>query len=165
MHAHTHMHTQNLNMTPIPMWPRVAYAHLQYKQTTGATSHLQSPPKLFVSFSVAVPVGSPSHGGDVTVYALDINQLNLPRPYHLFLCLFLSLWPFQLYSFHKSSWLLSALSFCSSSLMSALLVFSTMYLFMKVSLSPDTILCGWLGLKHYLTHNYICSVPLFFFNY
>ena len=28
----------------------------------------------------------------------------------------------------------------------------TMYLFMKFSLSPDVILCGWLGLKHRLTN-------------
>ena len=39
-----------------------------------------------------VPAGSPSRGGDVTVYVLD-----LPTPFILFLCLFLSLWPFRLY--------------------------------------------------------------------
>ena len=37
---------------------------------------------------------------------------------------------------------LSAFSLCSSGL----------YHFMKVSLSPDIILCGWLGLKHKLIH-------------
>ena len=31
-----------------------------------------------------------------------------------------------------------------------LLALSTIYLFMKVSLSPDIILCGWLSLKHQL---------------
>ena len=35
---------------------------------------------------------------------------------------------------------------------SALLVFSTIYLFVKVSLSPDIFRCGWLGLKHQLTN-------------
>ena len=29
---------------------------------------------------------------------------------------------------------------------------SSIYLFMKVSLSPDITLCGWLGLKHQLTN-------------
>ena len=28
-----------------------------------------------------------------------------------------------------------------------------MYLFLKVSLGPDIILCGWLGLKHQLTNS------------
>ena len=44
------------------------------------------------------------------------------------------------------------------------MVLSTIYLFRKVSLSPDIILCGWLGLKHQLT-NYsygsFCLVLLF----
>ena len=33
----------------------------------------------------------------VTMYSLYINQPRLPIPFTLFLCLFLSLWPFQLY--------------------------------------------------------------------
>ena len=53
--------------------------------------------------------------------------------------------PFNCISFHKFSWQLSA--FCSSGLISALLVLSTIYLFIKVSFGPDIILCGWLGLK------------------
>ena len=48
-----------------------------------------------------VNAGSPSCGGDATVYVYDINQLSLPTPFFflggLFLCLFLSLWPIQLY--------------------------------------------------------------------
>ena len=40
--------------------------------------------------------------------------------------------------------------------MSALLVLSTTYLFMKVSFSPDVIPSGWLGSKHQITNN--CSV-------
>ena len=40
---------------------------------------------------------------------------------------------------------LSSFSLCSSGLISALLVLSTTYLFMKVSFSPDVILCGWLS--------------------
>ena len=40
------------------------------------------------------------------------------------------------------------LSHCSSGLIFALLVPSTIHLFMKVSLNPYIVLCGWLGLKH-----------------
>ena len=29
-----------------------------------------------------VPAGSPSRGGDVSVYVLDINQLSLPTPFY-----------------------------------------------------------------------------------
>ena len=44
------------------------------------------------------PAGSPSRGGDVVVYVFDMNQPSLPRSFFfLFLCLFLSLWPFRLY--------------------------------------------------------------------
>ena len=53
---------------------------------------------------------------------------------------------------NKISWQLFAFSLCSSGLISALLVLSTVYLFMKVSLSPDLILFGGLGLKHQLTN-------------
>ena len=59
---------------------------------------------------------------------------------------------FNCISFHKFSQQLFTFSLCSSSLISALLVLSTIYLFMKVSSSPDIILCGWLGLKHQLTN-------------
>ena len=47
----------------------------------------------------------------------------------------------------------SPFSHCSSGLISASLVLSTLYLFMKVFLSPDIILGGWLGLKHHLTNS------------
>ena len=58
--------------------------------------------------------------------------------------------PFNCISFHKFSRKLSTFSLCSSSLISALLVFSTIYLFMKVSLSSDIILCGWLAESFFL---------------
>ena len=56
--------------------------------------------------------------------------------------------------FYKFSRQLSAFSLCFSCLVSGLLVHSTIYLFMKISLSPDMILCGWLGLKRQL-NNYL----------
>ena len=54
----------------------------------------------------------------------------------LFLC-FCLYGPFNCISFHKFSKQLSAFSPCSSGLISAVLVLSTTYLFMKVSFSPD----------------------------
>ena len=45
--------------------------------------------------------------------------------------------PFNCISFHKFSRQLPAFSLCSSSLISAFLVLSAVYLFMKVSFSPD----------------------------
>ena len=90
-----------------------------------------------------VPAGSPSRGGDVKVYVLDINQQSLPTPCTLFLCLFLSYGPFTCISFHKFSRQLSAVSLCSPSLISALLALSTVYLFLKVSLNdPAVESCG-----------------------
>ena len=79
------------------------------------------------------------------------KQTELPFLFILFLCVFLSLWPFLPYFIPKNSRQLSAFSLCSSGLISALLVLSTTYLFMKVSLSPDIIFCGWLGLKYQIT--------------
>ena len=64
-------------------------------------------------------------------FVSDINQLSLPTPFTLFLGLFLSYGPFTCISFHKSSRQLSAFSLCSPSLISALLVLSTIYLFLK----------------------------------
>ena len=52
---------------------------------------------LFMLTVQNVPAGLPSCGGDVTVYFLHINQPSLPTLFILSLCLFLSLWPFQLY--------------------------------------------------------------------
>ena len=57
---------------------------------------------------------------------------------------------------HTDSQQLSSFSLCFSGLISALLVLSAIYLFMKVSLSPDIILCGLLGLKHQLTNLLNC---------
>ena len=58
---------------------------------------------------------------------------------------------FNCISFYKFSQELSAFSLCSSGLISALLSFQ-LYISIKVSLSPDMILCGWLGLKQQLTN-------------
>ena len=121
-----------------------------------------------MTYSSPVLTGSPSRGGDVAVYVLRINQPSLPTPFFLlvFLCsvlvsVFGFYGPFSCISFHKFSRQLSTFSLCSSGLIShALLVLSTMYLLIKVSLSPDIILLWLIGLKatNYLT-NYSSPIP------
>ena len=77
------------------------------------------------------PAASPSRGGDVTVYVWH----KLTELAHSFLfcsCVSFCLYgPFNCLSFHKFSRQLSVFSLCSCSLSSALLVLSTIYLFMK----------------------------------
>ena len=119
------------------------------------TLHIQFPflnlySDLFTS-RFRVSVGSPSRGGNVAVYVLDINQPSLPTPFYsvLFCVCFCLYDPFNCISFHK--WLsrhLSAFSLCFPGLFSALLVLSNIYVLMKVSVSPEISLCAWLGLKH-----------------
>ena len=88
-----------------------------------------------------VPTGSPSCDWDVAVYVFDINQTSLPTPFYSVL-VSVSVFMALLTVFHSiNSPDYSAFSLCSSGLISALLVFS-LYLFMKVSLSPDVILRG-----------------------
>ena len=66
--------------------------------------------------------------------SFDINQPNLPTPFcsalGVYFCLCGS---FNCISSHKFSRQLSAFSLCSSGLISALLILSTIYLFLKVS--------------------------------
>ena len=89
-----------------------------------------------------IPVGSPSCGGNVAIYVFNIKQLSLPTSF---------------YSVLVSSSIFMALSpvFCSinspnnspHSRSVFLVLFlpywsCQLYLFMKVSFSPDIILCG-----------------------
>ena len=90
--------------------------------------------RVFSVMPYIVPAGSPSRGGDVKVCVLDINQPSLPTPFTLFFGLFLSSGPFTCISFHKFSRQFSVFSLCSPSFISALLVLSTIYFFLKVSL-------------------------------
>ena len=99
---------------------------------------------------VVVPTSSPSRGGDVTVYAWH-KQAELAHSFLFCSFVYLSLYgPFNCISFHKFSRQLSVFWLCSSSLISALIVLSTIYPFMKVSFSPDIIPSGWLGSKYQL---------------
>ena len=80
-----------------------------------------------------VSAGSPSRGVDVVVYVRDINQTSLPT---LFCSVLVSVYVFMALStvFHSiNSPDNYPLSHCSSGLISALLVLSIIYLFMKVS--------------------------------
>ena len=81
-------------------------------------------------------MGSPSCGGDVMVYVFDINQPSLPTAFHSVI-VFVSVVIALSTVFHSvNSPDNLRLSHCSSDLVSVLLVLSTIYLFMKVSLSP-----------------------------
>ena len=98
--------------------------------------------RLFVIES-CVPTGSPSRGGDVMVYVFDINRPSLPIPFlfcsRVCFCLY---GPFNCILFNQVSRQLSDISFSSSDLNSALLVLSTICLFIKVFLNPDIIHSG-----------------------
>ena len=85
---------------------------------------------------------------------MSVTKANRACPLLLFCsCVCFCLYgPFNYISFHKFSKQLIAFSPCSSGFISALLVLSTIYLFMRVSLSPDIIFCGWRGLKRQLTN-------------
>ena len=83
--------------------------------------------------------------------SFDIKQPSLPAPFYSVLVSVSVFMALSTISFLKLSRQLSVFWLCSSSLISALLVLLSTYLFAKVSLSPDIILCGWLGLKHELT--------------
>ena len=74
----------------------------------------------------------------IIIIIIITNQSSLPCSCVSF-CLY---GPFHCISFHKFSRQLSAFSLCSSGLISAVLVLSTIYLFMKVSFRHDIILCG-----------------------
>ena len=81
----------------------------------------------------------------------------------LFLCRFLSFRPFQLYFIPLI--LLTTFRFLTLffRLISALLVLSIIYFFMKVFCSPNVVFCGWLGLKHQLTKSNICYMSMLFY--
>ena len=111
---------------------------------------------------MVVPAGSPSRGGDVTVYVFDMNQPRLPTPFYF---VFVSISVFLALStvFHSvyspdNSPFSHSLFF---GLISALLVLSNIYLFVKVSFNPDIIVSGWLGSKHQLTKFQWCPIQTY----
>ena len=83
----------------------------------------------------------------------EINQPSLPTPFYSVL-VSVSVFMALSTAFHSitSPGNPPVFSLRSSGLISALLVLSTIYLFMKVSFSPDVIPSGWLGSKRQLTN-------------
>ena len=76
-----------------------------------------------------VTAGSPSRGGDVAVYVFEINQPSLSTPFYsvrVSVSVFMVL--FNCISSHKFSRQLSDFSLCSSYLISASFVLSTIYI-------------------------------------
>ena len=111
-----------------------------------------------ITFKYSCPVillnstpGSPPRGRYVAVYVFDINQLSLSTLVHSVLVSISVFVAFSIVFYSTNSPDNSPLFHCSSGLISAFLVLSTICLLMKVSFSPDIILCGWLGLKRQLT--------------
>ena len=93
---------------------------------------------------VTAPAASPSRGGDVAEYVFDINQPSLPTPFYCIpvtLSVVMAL-SFVFHSISSPNNSPRSLSLCSSGLIFALLVLSTIYVSTKVSFSPDIILCG-----------------------
>ena len=93
---------------------------------------------------------------DITVYVWQ-KPTELAHPFLFRSCVCFCLHdPFN-YKF-------SVFLLCSSSLIFALLVPLTRYLFMKDSFSPDIPPSGWLGSKHQLTNIYLFAVVLDYTN-
>ena len=90
-----------------------------------------------------VPVGSDSRGEDAAFYVLDMNQPSLPTHFYPVLVSVSVLMALSTVFHSIDCPDNSRFSHSySSGLNSALLVASTVYLFMKVSLSPDIIRCS-----------------------
>ena len=118
-----------------------------------------SPPFLFSSPPSPVPVDWLSSGGDVLDYANDINQSSLPTPFLFCSCVYFSLYGrFNCISFHQFSRQLSAFR----SVLSVLILpyWSCQLAIFLVSLSPNIIRCGWLGLTHQLTKSPPSPTPV-----
>ena len=128
------------------LWSSVWFMVLRPCSIT--SNDLVETPLVTIVLDFEVPAGSPSDGGDVTVYVYDISQPSLPTPFLFRSCVYFCLYgPFTCISFHQFSLQLSVFLLCSSGLISAILVLSTICFFMKVSFSPDVIPSGWLGSK------------------
>ena len=104
--------------------------------------------RLFVGFDSStvgtfrtVSVGALSHGGDVAVYVSDIIQPSLPTLFCFiqFLCLFLSLRPFQLYIHSMNSPDNSPLSYSSFPVLFLPHCSFQLYIYQSLP-SPDTFL-------------------------
>ena len=112
------------------------YFHLHASWGCSINSNARKEYTLQISASNWVRAGSPPRSGDIVVYVFDINHPSLSIPFYSVLEALSTV--FDSYIFRQ----LSAFLLCSSGIISALLVLSTISLFMKVSLSRDIILRG-----------------------
>ena len=106
--------------------------------TSTAVKDVEVLQKVLLKLQWSVPAGSPSRDGDVVVCVKDVNQPSLSTPFYS--CAYFCLHgPFNCISFHKFSRQLFAFLLCPSGLNFALMVLSTIYLFMKVSAASALI--------------------------
>ena len=99
-----------------------------------------------LSYQVSPRAHFNSRGGDVKVYVFDINQPSLPTPFY-FVLVSVSVFMALSTVFHSinspnNSPLSHSVLLVLFLLFLLLVIFPTTYLFTKVSLSPDIILCG-----------------------
>ena len=88
------------------------------------------------TFKWRVPSGPPSRGGDVPVCVFWHKPTELAHTFLTALGVYFCLYdPFNCISFHKFSRQLSSFSSCSSGLISAVIVLSTVFFFLKVSIN------------------------------
>ena len=87
-------------------------------------------------------------GGDITVYVLDINQPSLPIPCYSVLVSVSVLTALSTVFHNTHSSDNASLSHSVLSVLFQPYRPFQLYIFMKVSLNPDIIIYGWLGLKH-----------------
>ena len=131
----------------------VSHTHPVISVTIISDSCHKSKTKTHVAcFYGSVPSGSPSHGGYVAVYVFDVNQQSLPTPFYSVL---VSISVFMALStvFHSINSPNNSPLFHSILPVLFLPYWSfQLYVSVYVSFSSDVILCGWLGLKHQLTH-------------
>ena len=101
-----------------------------------------------------VPAGSPSCGGDVTVYVGDISQPSLPTPFYSVLASVSVFTALSTVFYSMNSPDNSPFSHSVVPVLSLPYYWSfwAIHLFMKVSVSPDIIPSGWLGSEHQLAN-------------
>ena len=139
-----------MSLSPFMNWVSLKLTNFNSDESESSIGQICS-----VSLS---PTGSPWRGGDVVVYVFDINLLSLPTPFFYSVLVSVSVF------IALSAVLHSKNSVTTLHFLTVLVVFFSaywsfqvyIYLFMKVSFSPDVILCGWLGLKHQLTNWLVC---------
>ena len=108
----------------------------------------------------SLPTGSTSHGGDVAVYMFGIKQPSFSAPYYSVLVSVSVYTALSTVFYFINSPDNSPLSHSVLPVLFLPFWSFQLYLFMKVSFSPDIILCCWLGLKHQIRNKSPPPPPL-----